>query len=295
MLQSLLVNSLMMESSSLGFMQGRLSPQVDGKIQSFPWDQWQKEFPIANSLGLTLMEWTLDQDRLYQNPLLTPEGQRKIRELCELHRISIPSLTGDCFMQAPFWKLSGKQRVALQADFISIVRACAAVEIKMAVIPLVDNGRLEDAQQEDILIEFMLKQVALLRDLGIRVTFESDFPPGELARFINRLPADSFGVNYDIGNSASSGYCPEEEFLAYGSRINNVHIKDRALGSSTVPLGTGNADFPKVFRLLRESEYIGNLIIQAARARDGDHSGLLRQYIIQVEAWLNGSWRALSV
>ena len=48
----------------IGFMQGRLSALVDGKIQAFPWDAWREEFPRARDLGLTRMEWTIDQERL---------------------------------------------------------------------------------------------------------------------------------------------------------------------------------------------------------------------------------------
>ncbi len=273
----------------IGFMQGRLSPLVDGKIQAFPWDSWQQEFPAAQGLGLGLMEWTLDQDRLYQNPLLTPQGQQEIRRLCQTHRLALPSLTGDCFMQAPLWKARGQDKAALETDFIAIARACAEVGIEMIVVPLVDHGRLDNEQQEEVLLAFMLAQVDLFRKLGLRIIFESDFAPGELARFIGRLPADVFGINYDIGNSAALGYMPEEEFSAYGSRIVNVHVKDRVLGGTTVPLGSGNADFPKVFRLLREARYAGNLIMQTARARDDDHAGALLQYIGQIEAWVKGA------
>ena len=48
----------------IGFMQGRLSALVDGKIQAFPWDEWREEFPRAKALGLGRMEWTIDQERL---------------------------------------------------------------------------------------------------------------------------------------------------------------------------------------------------------------------------------------
>ena len=91
-------------------MQGRLSPLVNGKIQAFPWDSWQQEFPAAENLGLGLMEWTMDQDRLYQNPLLTPQGQQEIRRLCQAYRLAISSLTGDCFMQAHFGKPKGRTK-----------------------------------------------------------------------------------------------------------------------------------------------------------------------------------------
>lgn len=275
--------------NSLGFMQGRLSPLVEGKIQAFPWDTWQQEFPAAQAQGLGLMEWTLDQDRLYQNPLLIPEGQQEIRALCQAHRMVIPSLTGDCFMQAPFWKAAGKERVALEADFLAIASACAAVGIQMIVVPLVDNGRLDDARQEDAVVEFMLAQAELFRALGLQIIFESDFIPAELARFIARLPSDGFGINYDIGNSAALGYKPVEEFAAYADRIVNVHVKDRVLGGTTVPLGTGNADFPTVFGLLRKARYAGYMIMQTARAKDGDHAGALRHYKAKIEAWIQGA------
>lgn len=276
-------------TNKIGFMQGRLSPLVDGKIQAFPWDSWQQEFPAAQGLGLELMEWTLDQDRLYQNPLLTPEGQQEIQALCQAHRIAIPSLTGDCFMQAPFWKATGQERAALEADFLAIARACATVGIQMVVVPLVDNGRLDDIQQEDTVVEFMLARADLFRTLGLRIIFESDFIPSELARFIARLPADAFGINYDIGNSAALGYKPVEEFAAYADRIVNVHVKDRVLGGTTVPLGTGNADFPMVFSLLRKAGYVGYMIMQTARAKNGDHAGALRQYKTKIEVWAQGT------
>ena len=65
----------------IGFMQGRLSAMVDGKIQAFPWNEWREEFPRASALGLTRIEWTIDQDRLRENPLNTAAGQQEIIEL----------------------------------------------------------------------------------------------------------------------------------------------------------------------------------------------------------------------
>ena len=99
-----------MISSRLGFMQGRLSPVSRGVIQEFTWNFWQKEFSIAHDLGFTLIEWTLDKKRLLENPLMTTNGQKKIKNLCKKHQVKIPSLTGDCFMQSPFWKLSGQNK-----------------------------------------------------------------------------------------------------------------------------------------------------------------------------------------
>lgn len=267
-------------------MQGRLSPLINGRIQSFPWDFWKEEFPLAQQININLMEWTLDQDRLYENPLLTAAGQAEIRGLCQTHEIGIPSLTGDCFMQAPLWKAQGAQRIALERDFVEIARGCAAVGITMLVVPLVDNGRLEGAVQEDALVRFLESQEDFFGEHHLKVVFESDYVPHEVARFIGRLDPALFGINYDIGNSAALGFKPQDEFSAYGSRIGNVHVKDRLLGGTTVPLGTGNADFDAVFTALAQICYQGNFILQTARAVNDAHSNALCAYRDMTINWL---------
>lgn len=267
-------------------MQGRLCQRVDGKIQAFPWRDWKSEFPAAAAIGLHLMEWTLDQDRLYDNPLLTGSGQAEILSLCDRYSLTVPSLTGDCFMQAPFWKADARTAKELQNDFAAILKACHAVGIHMLVVPLVDNGRLDTRMQEDVLVAFLLSQEVLLQSCGVSVIFESDFVPSELARFISRLPSDKFGINYDIGNSAALGLDPKDEFAAYGHRILNVHVKDRVLGGTTVALGTGNAHFQIVFAELARVGYRGNFILQTARAPDDSHAQTLRSYRDMTYAWM---------
>ena len=271
----------------IGFMQGRLSPIVNGKIQSFPWGTWKEESARDKSIGLSVMEWTLDQDGLYRNPLMTSDGQLKINELCKKHNFSIPSLTGDCFMQAPFWKSVDKHSSEeLKADFTSILESCSKVGIKLVVVPLVDGGCLENMQQENILVEFLLEQKSKLIHLDLKVIFESDFQPTELKRFMSRLDHNSFGINYDTGNSAALGLNPVEEFDAIGDRILNVHIKDRPIGGTTVPLGEGDVDFPSVFSLLKSKGYQSNYILQTARAGDEKHMEVLSKYINYLQHWL---------
>ena len=233
-----------------------------------------------------MMEWTLDQDRLYENPLMTAAGQQEILDLCLGYGITIPSLTGDCFMQAPFWKVRAQAQAALKADFLAIAIACANVGIEMIVVPLVDSGRLDTMEQENVLVEFLLAQSDFLSKLKVKVLFESDFSPTELSRFIDRLPTALFGINYDIGNSAALGMDPVDEFGCYGPRIINVHVKDRILGGTTVILGNGNADFSTVFSLLHKQNFNGNYIMQTARADDGDHSATLKRYMQMIARWV---------
>ncbi len=280
------INRMKNTNDRIGFMQGRLSPMVNGCIQAFPWDHWQEEFELASTLGIGVVEWTLDQKRLYENPLMTTSGQKKINDLCKHNGISIPSITGDCFMQAPFWKCSGQEREALQNDLKAIVEACATIGIVFIVVPLVDEGCLENKEQEDTLVKFLQSQEGFFAGKGVKILFESDFDPENLARFIARLDSKFFGINYDIGNSAALGFSPAKEFGAYGERIMNVHVKDRPLGGTTVPLGAGDADFEKIFSLLADLNYKGNYILQTARATEGNHAEKLGLYCKMSKEWI---------
>jgi len=210
-------------------MQGRLSPPVDGKIQAFPWHHWEEEFQIAAEDSFEIMEWTLDQERLYENPLMSATGRARIKKLMSQHGIKIPSLTGDCFMQAPFYK-SPAERDSLLNDLKNILAACGDLTIRIVVIPLLDNGKLENVIQEKDVIETLRHLTNTLRELKIKISFESECEPEKLASFIEQFDESCFGINYDIGNSASYGYKPDEEISAYGHRIINVHVKDRLLG-----------------------------------------------------------------
>lgn len=264
--------------TNIGFMQGRLSPLVDGKIQAFPWSYWQSEFELAQNYGFELMEWTIDLNRLEENPLMTVVGRQNIQELSNQFGIAIHSLTGDCFMQAPFWKCEGSQRQQRLEQMKEILIAAASLNISYVIVPLVDNGSLENQRQIDNLYQGIARILPILRDGNLKLVFESDFCSDSLLKFISSLDSGYLGINYDIGNSAALGYDPEIEISTYGAYIKNVHVKDRLMGGTTVPLGQGNANLPLVFKLLKEADYQGQYILQTARATNDNHAFVLCEY-----------------
>jgi hexulose-6-phosphate isomerase len=268
----------------LGYMQGRLVDPIDGKIQAFPQSQWRDEFPIAQQLDVRLMEWTLDDHRLEDNPLCTSAGQAEIRQLSARYGLRVSSITGDCFMQAPFWKSQGSEQSLLLKKLDITIAAAASLGAMHIVIPLVDNGHLDNAEQSHALHRLLIQRHATLQAQNVHIAFESDLAPTALRDFLEDFPADRFGINYDIGNSASLGYDPEQEMQAYAPRVTNVHVKDRKLGGTTVPLGTGAAKMKEVLQGLSDARYAGNFILQTARAADGDHVGTLARYL----AWTLG-------
>jgi len=263
---------------NIGFMQGRLSSIVDGKIQAFPWEEWENEFEHASDLDFSIMEWTLDFNNLNNNPIMNNEGRQKIQMLSKKYNISIPSLTGDCFMQKPFWKAGLSDQKNLLAIFDSVIKAAHICGIKMILIPLVDNGKIDNSDQEQILIEACLNQQDYLKRHKMCIMFESDYNPKKLSEFIDIFPNYQFGINYDIGNSAALGFNPKDEFTSYGHRIVNIHVKDRILNGTTVPLGEGDADFDLVFKMIKSINYKKNFILQTARSKNGKHKEVLAKY-----------------
>ncbi|MDF1795424.1 MAG: sugar phosphate isomerase/epimerase [Coxiellaceae bacterium] len=273
--------------TDIGFIQGRLSPIVDEKIQAFPWQHWRQEFQQASEGGFFTMEWTLDDDDLYSNPLMTEAGQIEIKQLCEQFNLSIPSLTGDFCMQAPFYKANHESECSALFDtFLNVLGSCQKLNIEILVVPLVDNGSLQSQADEQKLISILNSAETIIRTTGVKIAFESDYEPLPLKQFIDKLPSDIYGINYDIGNSAALGYDPVEEINTYSNRILNVHIKDRVLGGTTVPLGQGNVDLKTVFSRLKQAGYLGRYILQTARATNESHLEVLCNYREMVKQWI---------
>jgi len=267
-----------MNKNRIGFMQGRLSNLVNNSIQAFPKENWREEFLIAKKIDLSLMEWTLDYEDLYENPLMTKHGRREIEFLSKDFSVLIPSITCDCFMQKPFWKAKNKELNLLQKTFIDVISAASKLNIKYLIVPLVDNGSIKNKNQEEILINFLLRNKSFIKNSNLNILFESDLNPKNLKSFIGKFPPDLFGINYDTGNSAAYGFNPDEEFYYYGDYIKNVHIKDRKINGDTIPLKEGDVDFKKVFTNLRKKSYQGNFILQTARDENNKHAELISIY-----------------
>tara|TARA_B100001057_G_scaffold499985_1_gene612828 strand:+ start:10270 stop:11112 length:843 start_codon:yes stop_codon:yes gene_type:complete len=264
--------------SKIGYMQGRLSDVVNGKIQSFPKHTWEKEIVLGAENDFRLIEWTLDQEELFKNPFLTKKGQLKIKKLINIHKCKILSVTGDCFMQAPFWKSHKEDEKALKKIFFLVIKACKDLDLKMLVLPCVDNSSIENEDQEKKFISFFNENKDLLNFYNIKIAIESDYRPTQLFQFIKKLPKNIFYINYDIGNSASLGFDPKKEINTYGNLISNVHVKDRKFMGLTVPLGEGDANFKTVYKYLAKKNYKGNFILQTARDKNEKHLESLLKY-----------------
>lgn len=263
-----------MKKIKLGFMQGRLSPRINGKIQSFPFKTWEKEFLIAKKIKLDRIEWTIDNYNFYKNPILTKVGRKNINKLKEKNNIKINSVTCDFLMTNPFFK---KKIYKKNLKFFSFLESCSDLNIRIIVVPLVDNGSLKNKIEENNTITFFKGIENFLKKRKLLIAFESDFSPIKLKKFINKFNPKTFGINYDIGNSAGLNYDYKIEMKYYFHRILNLHIKDKDQTNKTVPLFSGRAKILEIIRYFVSKRYNGNYILQPARS-NFDHINMINNY-----------------
>jgi hexulose-6-phosphate isomerase len=270
-------------AEKIGFIQGRLSKVENNRIQVFPVKNWKIEFQVASLNNINKIEWTIDSETISDNPLINSETLTEILELMNHYSIQVPSVTCDYFMEKPPWQESERD---LEDILTKIMSGMQLINSSKLVIPLVDNSSLRNSKHNTTLIDFFEKLNPKIIQNNIQICFESDFSPQDLASFINKFPKYNYGINYDMGNSASLGYLPNEEFELYGDRIINVHVKDRLLHGKSVPLGEGSVDFESVFMCLKSTNYNGNYILQTAREAQGNHLSALLKYRSMVVNWI---------
>ena len=251
-------------------MQGRLSPMIDGKVQSFPAATWREEFPLAQACGFSLIEWVFDAPDWTDNPIVTAAGRREIRELAESCQLAVPVLCADYFMHRPL--TSGDDQVRREARGVleDLIQNAAAVGLRQIELPCIGAASLKSEPAASEAIAIFNSLAPLLETHEVDLLLEVDLGPSDAARLFEQLTTPRVGMNYDTGNSAWWGFNPVEEFAAYGPWIRNVHIKDTTKKDYSVPLGSGEVDFDLTFGLLRDVKYAGDFILQTARQADDE-------------------------
>lgn len=249
----------------IGIMQGRLSPPVRGRIQAFPWNTWEQEFCQAKEIGLDMLDWIVEADRLYENPLLTAQGTETIKTLIARTGVRIGAVCADYFMDCPLIRCS-RSELKERLDVLELLLNCLnQVGIEYLEIPFVDNSAIKDRTELEQVIQIIKPRLERAYQLGVTLTFETSLPAETFSAFLLALSHPAARANYDMGNSASLGFDPKEELEAYGELVVTVHVKDRISNGGTVPLGQGDTDFATCFSMLKAKKYTGPLILQVAR------------------------------
>ena len=73
-------------------MQGRLSQKENLPLQSFPHKSWRQEFVRANKIGFKRLEWLIDIENDYKNPIFSSSYREEILWIAKENGIKIDSL-----------------------------------------------------------------------------------------------------------------------------------------------------------------------------------------------------------
>jgi hexulose-6-phosphate isomerase len=254
----------------IAIMQGRLSPPSLGRIQCFPAATWQAEFARASEAGLQAIEWVYDVEDAETNPIGHSEGLEEMRRLSKKHGIKVQSLCADYFMPFPFVRASESEWEARLGKLAWLLDRCRLAGIQHVVLPFVDNSRIESDRDRSDVLRLLQRIKGTLERLDMEIHLETSLGPVEFRSLLDEIAQPRVRINYDSGNSASLGFSVDAEWAVYGNFVGSVHIKDRLKGGTTVPLGSGNADFAALARNLKRFNYHGRFVLQVARGKTGD-------------------------
>jgi L-ribulose-5-phosphate 3-epimerase len=262
---------------SIGIIQGRLVTQVGDRIQAFPLDEWELEFEIASQLGFGSIELTIEMDSWETHPVRSAEGRDRLRQLSQTNAIGLAGLCCDIIMEVSIVDVNPVVRADCEKMLEMLIVEAAMIGLPMLELPVMGKASLREEEDRMIFIEAIRRLLPIAEYAGIDILIESDLPPRDLVALMEVVDHPRFGINYDTGNSTWFGFDPRDEMPVLAPYIRNIHIKDCRADEYSVPLGTGETEFPEIFAWLKKINYRGGFILQAARQKDNIGAG--REYL----------------
>jgi len=272
--------------TKISIMQGRLLPPFEGRFQAYPAKEWEEEFYAAADLGLYSIEWIYEKPYEGENALSCQSGIEHLKKVMAETGVGVRSICADYYMSEHLIK-EGKP---VSENWDHLEWLCAQGKmlggIEYIILPFVDSSSLKTEEDQSALAIALKEFLSSHRNAGIELHLETDLEPHNFAMIFHKVDHPLLKLNYDIGNSASLGYDPDEEFGVLGSYLGSVHVKDRVFQGKTVPLGSGNADFPKCFKWFEALNFNGWYVLQAARGPVGDEKVTTENHINFVKNYL---------
>jgi hypothetical protein len=169
-----------------------------------------------------------------------------------------------------------------------------------------DRKPIYTEEQWKLIAKGMNEMGKIAYDRGMTLTYHHHMGTGvqsmaETDRFLEMTDPELVFLLFDTGHFAFAGENPVEAVEKYVHRIRHVHLKDMRpdvvaqvkaehmsfldavrAGAFTVP-GDGCIDFPSIFKVLKENDYKGWMIVEAeqdpAKANPLEYAIKARAYI----------------
>ncbi len=247
-------------ATTVGIMQGRLSPLSPDGPQTFPAGSWREEYVRAADFGFDTLEWLVEARSLTTNPLLDEGGRRAMAATTAATGVQVTSLCAHFLVEwAPFTTGAAGQARSMLA---TVVEAAAAAGMNRIVVPLVEGASPTVAATPGAVADLLLPAAALAAAAGLRLCLETDLESRRLAALLSTLDSPAIQVCYDIGNATAQGLDIVADARPLLASIAEIHVKDRKIGGATGPLGQGDTRLADFAALLREEAWRGPFVLE---------------------------------
>ena len=234
------------------------------RIQAFPWDRWEQEFVYAQGLGIDGIEWLFEHERWEENPILSSTGREAARTLIAQTGVAVPSVCATYFMAQPFFRTSETARRQSTEILCELIVRSAEIGARTILIPVLEVSELRTAEERDHLLSSLQRPLEVAAQHGVTLGLETELPKGQYLDVVQFKPHSNLGIYYDVGNATAAGYNPASDLRAFGRYLVGLHLKDRLRNGPTVPFGAGHTDFVAVIKALKQIEFSGALVLEAA-------------------------------
>lgn len=262
----------------IGIMQGRITPPVNGKIQTFPFDTWKNEFEVIQEIGLDYIEWIVTDD---DNPVFDTSIGENISNISNQAEFSIRNITLDYFCEYP---MTNNEYKFYLINYL--LNNLSEVLINTITIPCVDF----EFKYVSNIKEFIKSLVSVLTSLPTKKLFSLEFDKIsclESLFLISEFYDQSIGITYDIGNNCyyRRNIIEDLKRLKQADKLYHIHIKEKDDKGNTVPFGQGLIGldgWKDIFKVLKNIGYQGDFTLQLARGEDGKEVETIKTYLEQI-------------
>lgn len=235
---------------NIGVLQGRLSLPIDGFIQDFPPNTWEKEFELLDGLNLSHIEWVVNK-KSFDAGYLDIDCKKYSDKILS---ISCDNLTNKNIAERDF----------LEDQLVPICKFAEKNNIKSITIPLLEDSKIDGCI--DKFIKNIIFYANKYRNIDFNFELESDYKIAlKLLKSHN-----NFYLTYDIGNLSACKFNHNMYIRNCFDYINITHLKDKTISPiKNVEPGTGDANFIEIFKILKKLNYAGAFTIQTNRGPEG--------------------------
>ena len=266
------------KSIGIGIMQGRLSKKLGLPLQSFPEDTWEDEFIRAKKIGFNKLEWLIDKECNYKNPIFSEEGRNRINQLSNKYQIKIDTLCSHFIIYGGILNHSDNTE-NIKKYFLKTLEVAPLIGVKYLSIPLMDKMSLRNkvVRKE---VENFLQEIT--SKTSIEILIESDLSNLDSLAFLNKLISKKIGILYDTGNSTKNNYSFIDNFHLISSKVKQIHIKDFSLKlNKSVRLGEGDTNLEEVFKTIKLYGWEGPIILETPISNNWEKEAFLNFWHIK--------------